>query len=228
MLLYRICLYLSLTTNVLSSEQDILAFNLERLLWSSRTFVTKTCSYDSIPVLSAPSPKPPSTTDTEREQKTHLGYNLCPSDQKRCGNTCISSTHDCCSAKAHCFPGDYCFHHDGERVYWHEELHVHFVEIDDSGSEGDEVAVVTEWGIESSMIRTATRVTVSASYPGEGRSAFSSVSRQIVRGAGTKLMLDEVPTRTRVVIKDVRRTPMVDDTRILDKLNEGEKVVVLD
>ncbi|KAL6232747.1 hypothetical protein BDW75DRAFT_216850 [Aspergillus navahoensis] len=47
MLLYRILLYLSLTTNVLGSEQDILALDSDRLLLSSCNLVTKTCSYNS-------------------------------------------------------------------------------------------------------------------------------------------------------------------------------------
>jgi hypothetical protein len=64
MLLYRIFLYLSLTTNVLSSEQDILGLDPDRLLLSSRNLVTKTCFYDSNPALHGPSPAPPSTTGT--------------------------------------------------------------------------------------------------------------------------------------------------------------------
>jgi hypothetical protein len=64
MLLYHIFLCLSLTTNVLSSEQDILGLDPDRLLLSSRNLVTKICFYDSKPALHGPTPTPPLTTGT--------------------------------------------------------------------------------------------------------------------------------------------------------------------
>jgi hypothetical protein len=92
-------------------------------------------------------------------------------------------------------------------VFWYEEVHIHFVDVDDEGQDwGEELAVVTERRMESSVLRTATRITVTASYPSEGRSEFERISRTISREAETRVVFDEMPTRTRSVTRTVERT----------------------
>jgi hypothetical protein len=160
--------------------------------------------------------------------------------------TDLDSTH--CSASTHCLPGDYCFVYDGsirccpeglacfsiggdicyeQTVYWYEEVHVHYVDVDEDGGMGEEVAVVTEWEVESSVVQTVARVTVTASYPGEGRSEFVRISRGAVREAETRVVLDEVPTRTREVTQGIRRTSGMEDSRMLDGFGGSEGQVVL-
>jgi hypothetical protein len=53
-----------------------------------------------------------------------------------------------------------------QAVFWYEEVHMHFMDVDERGL-GEELAVVTERGMESSVLRTATRVAVTASYTSE-------------------------------------------------------------
>ncbi|KAL2851148.1 hypothetical protein BJY01DRAFT_232972 [Aspergillus pseudoustus] len=242
--LYRTLLYLlSLPAVSLASGQDILKNHPSAGSSSTytRNLVSKTFSYGGDilpPTLSPSADSQPAPTD--KDEATPLSYALCPAGHKRCANACIPSTQDCCSASTHCFPGDYCFRHDGEvrccpeglscfnisgdvcyaqKVFWYEEVHVHFVEVDVDGEgheKREEVAVVTEWGMESSVMRTATRVAVTASYPAEGRSVFEKVSRGIVREAETRIVLDEVPTRTRVVTRTVERTSVRASERSAD------------
>jgi hypothetical protein len=151
------------------------------------------------------------------------------------------------SASTHCLPGDYCFVHDGsirccpeglacfsiaadicyeQTVYWYEEVHVHYVDIDEDGGEGEEVAVVTEWEVESSVVQTATRVLATASYPADGRKEFERLSRGIVRQAETRVLLDEVPTRTREVTRGVRRTSGVEDNGMFGGFSSEGQVVL--
>jgi ribonuclease PH len=106
-------------------------------------------------------------------------------------------------------------------------VHIHFVDVDESGSEGEELAVITERRISSFMIWTATQVTVLASYPDEGRSEFARTSREIISGAETRFLLDMTPTRTREVTRDVRRTSRVEDTSMLDRLDDEQALIVL-
>jgi hypothetical protein len=112
-------------------------------------------------------------------------------------------------------------------VHWYEEVHIHYVDVDEDGGSGEEVAVVTEWEVESSVVQTATRVTVTASYPAEGRGEFARISREIVREAKTRVLLDEVPTRTREVTRGIRRTSGVEDTGLLGGFGDSEGQVVL-
>jgi hypothetical protein len=92
-------------------------------------------------------------------------------------------------------------------VFWYEEVHIHFMDVDEEGwNWGEELAVVTERGMESSVLRTATRVTVTASYPSEGRSEFERTSRTISREAETRIIFDAMPSRTRSVTRTVERT----------------------
>ncbi|KAL3457437.1 hypothetical protein BJX64DRAFT_293116 [Aspergillus heterothallicus] len=251
--LHRTLLYLlSLASVSVASEQDIFthATNPDSKSSYTRNLVSKTFSYGgnippptlspsadthtgtSIPSISIDAnPHRDSSNPARSDEDTPLGYDLCPAGQKRCTDVCIPSTQDCCSASTHCFPGDYCFHHDGEvrccpeglscftvsgdvcyeqMVFWYEEVHVHFVDMDDAGMEGEKVAVVTEWDMGNSVLQTHTRVTVTASYPVEGRGEFARLSRGIVREVETRIMLDEVPTRTRTMIRTVQRTSTVD------------------
>jgi hypothetical protein len=93
-----------------------------------------------------------------------------------------------------------------QTVFWYEEVHMHFMDVDEEGCWGEELAVVTERGMESSVLRTATRVAVTASYPSEGRSEFQRISRAISREAETRVVFDETPSRTRSITRTVERT----------------------
>ncbi|KAL6230734.1 hypothetical protein BDW75DRAFT_221898 [Aspergillus navahoensis] len=153
----------------------------------------------------------------------HSELNLsCPPAQKQCNNTCIPSIQDCCAAFEHCLPGDYCFHHSGtvrccpeglacfkisgdvcfERtVVWYEEVHI----IDKNEAE-----ITTSRDLIESVYTTKTKITVTASYPAEGRASFTSLSRGIVEAAATLVPLasDEIPTKT--VTTSIRTTgPML-------------------
>ncbi|KAL2847037.1 hypothetical protein BJX68DRAFT_268337 [Aspergillus pseudodeflectus] len=231
MSLHRTLLYLlSLTSAALGNDQDTVdnpthTMDIDTSSSYSRNLFTKTFSYGG----SIPPPTSLPDTDTIFAEEPHL-------DNTRC------------SASDHCLPGDYCFVHDGsirccpegracfsitadicyeQTVYWYEEVHVHYVDVDEDGGEGEEVAVVTEWEVESSVVQTATRVTVTASYPADGRGEFARVSRGIVRDAETRVVLDEVPTRTREITRGVRRTSGVEDIRMLDGLGRWDEQVVL-
>ncbi|KAL3451369.1 hypothetical protein BJX65DRAFT_303949 [Aspergillus insuetus] len=231
MSLHRTLLYLlSLTSAALGSDQDILdnptqTPNIDSSPSYSRNLITRSFSYGgSIPTpTSLPDPEP----ETNHEPQ-------------------LDNTH--CSASTHCLPGDYCFIHDGsirccpegiacfsimadicyeQTVYWYEEVHIHYVDVDDDGEEGEEVAVVTEWEVSSSVVQTATRLTVTASFPDEGRGEFEKLSRGVVRGAETRVVLDKVPTRTREVTRGVRRTSGMEDSRMLDGFGDREGQVIL-
>ncbi|KAL4919182.1 hypothetical protein BDW62DRAFT_209913 [Aspergillus aurantiobrunneus] len=109
--------------------------------------------------------------------------------------------HDCCSAAEHCSPGDYCFHHGGEvrccpeglacfeisgvvcfeqAFVWYEEVHIVEEDMDEA---------TTSWDLQESVWGTSTRLSVTASYPTEGRSSYSSLSASVVQAAATSLSL---------------------------------------
>ena len=72
---------------------------------------------------------------------------------------------------------------------WYEEIHI--IDV-------NEEEIITSWGLVESVYRTSSRITVTASFPGEGRAYFTSLSEGIVEAAATPvtLALDEIPTRT--------------------------------
>jgi hypothetical protein len=72
---------------------------------------------------------------------------------------------------------------------WYEEIHVVDVNEDE---------IITSWDLVESVYPTSSRITATASYPGEGRASFTSLSEGIVEAAATPvtLALDEIPTRT--------------------------------
>ncbi|RDW83558.1 uncharacterized protein DSM5745_03884 [Aspergillus mulundensis] len=216
--LHRTLLYLlSLSSISFATEQDVLDDSGRGLYPShgSRVLLTKTVSYNHhVPV---PTRDTPNTLSTSSEPSP-----VCPSDQKPCRHTCIPSTQDCCSADQHCLPGDYCYIHSGsvrccpqglscfqisgdvcfeQTVIWYEEVHiVNETEDDSDGAGAGEAVTVTSWELLESARPTSSRITVTASYPAEGRAAFTSLSQRIVEAAVTPvalaLALDEIPTRT--------------------------------
>lgn len=114
---------------------------------------------------------------------------------------CVLETHDYCSAREHCFPGDYCFIYDktarccpkgisciqinGEllieqTVYWYQEVHT----------------LITSRYLEHSVMGTPTRLTVTASYPQEASSSYSFLSWSVRNAATTLPPLDQLTTRT--------------------------------
>ncbi|CEN60905.1 hypothetical protein ASPCAL07576 [Aspergillus calidoustus] len=254
MSLHRILLYLlSLTSAALGTDQDTVnnpthTSDIDTSSSYSRNLFTKTFSYGgSIPPpssLPGPHTHPPSLPHNPR-QRTVLTMQV-DTETVFAEEPHLEDTR--CSASHNCLPGDYCFVHDAsirccpeglacfsitadvcyeQTVYWYEEVHVHYVDVDEDGGEGEEVAVVTEWEVESSVVQTATRVTVTASYPADGRGEFARVSRGIVRDAETRVVLDEVPTRTREITRGVRRTSGVEDIGMLDGLGLWDEQVVL-
>ncbi|KAL3487210.1 hypothetical protein BJX62DRAFT_241242 [Aspergillus germanicus] len=229
MSLHRTLLYLlSLTSAAPASDQDIL------------DNPTETSNIDT-----ASSPVYPSAISPALLQRTVLTMQL-ETDPETNHEFQLDSTY--CSASTHCLPGDYCFVHESsirccpedlacfsitaniwyeQTVYWYEEVHVHYVDVDEDGGEGEEVAVVTEWEVESSVVQAATRVTVTASYPAEGRNEFDKLSRGVVREAETRVVLNEVPTRTREVTRGIRRTSEMEDTGMLGGFGDSKGQVVL-
>ncbi|KAL5041048.1 hypothetical protein BDW71DRAFT_192548 [Aspergillus fruticulosus] len=160
----------------------------------------------------------------------------CPPAQKQCNGTCIPSTQDCCAASEHCLPEDYCYHHSGsvrccpeglacfqisgdvcfERtVVWYEEVHI----VDENEDE-----IITSWHPVESVYATSSRITITASYPAEGRASFTRLSWGIVDAAATPvaLALDEIPTRT-VTLSAHTTKPILFDT-----WSGPERQVVLD
>ncbi|KAL4971708.1 hypothetical protein BDW66DRAFT_164789 [Aspergillus desertorum] len=155
-----------------------------------------------------------------------LQLNLaCQPNQKQCNDTCIDSAHECCAASERCLPGDYCYHHSGavrccpkglacfqisgdvcfERtVVWYEEVHI----VDEN-----EDKITTPWDLMESVYTTSSRITVTASYPGEGRASFRSLSGGILEVAATpmSLALDEIPTRTVTTMATHTMEPMLPD-----------------
>ncbi|KAL4790383.1 hypothetical protein BDV19DRAFT_372464 [Aspergillus venezuelensis] len=253
-LLRNLFYLLSLSSVSWAGEQDVLQPHQDPSeqgalrSHGSLVLVTKTITYDEHVLPSLP-PKAPSlpTFNTPENLNPTL---TCPATQKPCGNTCIPTTQDCCSASEHCFPGDYCYIHTGkvrccpeglecyqlsgdicyeQSVVWYEEVHI-VGESDDQI--GDlERGVITSWELQESVRETKTRVIVSASYPGEGRASFAALSEGIVQGAratSVLLVLDNVPTRTVTASK----TPTASATgeSFLDELyigNEGQVVMDL-
>ncbi|KAL4876929.1 hypothetical protein BJY04DRAFT_199220 [Aspergillus karnatakaensis] len=185
----------------------------------------------------------------------------CPPTHKQCANTCIPSTQDCCSASEHCFPGDYCFFHAGQvrccpqglecfqmsgdvclsqTVVWYEAVLVVAVtegsggDVDSGDGGGSEEATATTttlWDLQSEERHTRTRVTVSASYPAEGRRVYESVSASLKEALATTVMVwgDGVPTRTRTVVSlpTVTAMEVEEKEELLGEMGEGEGQVVL-
>jgi hypothetical protein len=90
---------------------------------------------------------------------------------------------------------------------------------------GEELAVVTERGMENSVLRTATRVAVTASYPSEERREFERISRAISREAETRVVFDETPSRTRSVTRTVARTSRA-ERKFLGSEDVGNEAVL--
>ncbi|KAL4925318.1 uncharacterized protein BDV17DRAFT_272387 [Aspergillus undulatus] len=117
MSLQRTLLYLlSLSSLSLASNQDILedsdrdTSSLNSLSsHDSLVLVTKTVTYDEHPWPTQVVELPSAPTYLNNDSPTFS----CPPAQKECNNSCIPTTQDCCSAAEHCFPGDYCYHHQG-------------------------------------------------------------------------------------------------------------------
>ncbi|KAL2826016.1 hypothetical protein BJY01DRAFT_256126 [Aspergillus pseudoustus] len=214
MSLHRTFLHLSLTSAALGGDQGLPdnpsgTSNIDTLPSYSRNLVTKPFSYGG---------NYPST-------------DLSPSlDDTRFLSSDYCFVHDgstrCCPESLACFSiaGDIYY---SQTVYWYEEVHVHYVDVDDDGGEGEEVAVVTEWEVSSSAVQIATKVTVTASYLAEGRGEFARLSWGIVREAETRVVLDEVPTRMRVVTRGIRRTSGAEGSGLLGGLGDGDRQVVL-
>lgn len=155
----------------------------------------------------------------------------CQPDQKQCNNSCIPSTQDCCSA-AHCFPGDYCYHHSGkahccpeglecfqisgdvcfdQRILWYDEVHI--VEVNSD-------AVTTAWDLQESVQRAKTRLAVTASYPSEGRSSYSRLSSSVLEAAATSsVVLDTISTRTITLLSSPTSGPLVNS---MDSVGFGD------
>ncbi|KAL5337409.1 hypothetical protein BJX70DRAFT_245677 [Aspergillus crustosus] len=88
--------------------------------------------------------------------------------------------------------GDVCFR---QKVLWYEAVVVDVVvdderSADDGGSDGNG-GIVTLWDLHEEIRETRTRITVSASYPGEGRSVYSVVSEGVVEAMATTVSLWE-------------------------------------
>ncbi|KAL4994890.1 hypothetical protein BDV10DRAFT_188603 [Aspergillus recurvatus] len=219
--LQRTLLYLFMfTATSLASNQDILQSSDRDLSRSSRVLLTETFSYPEHE--NAPMPTHDMTDAFSNSPELNLS---CPPAQKQCNDTCIPSTQDCCAASEHCLPGDYCYHHSDmvrccpeglacfqisgdvcfERtVVWYEEVHI----VNENEDE-----TTTSWDLMESVYATKTKITVTASYPTEGRASFTSFSRGIVEAAATpvSLVLDEVPTRM-VTLMGVHTTgPVLSD-----------------
>ncbi|KAL2862538.1 uncharacterized protein BJX67DRAFT_385560 [Aspergillus lucknowensis] len=225
MSLHRTLLYLlSLPSISFCSEQDILGspnIGPPRADGVSPhdgvSLVTRTFYYGA----SNPSPTLTPAQDSLREENSTLGAIYYPPNEKQFHDTTNPSAQDWCSASEHCFPGDYCFYHDGDTrccpeglscfqisgdvyseqtVLWYEEVHI----VEDESDE-----IVTSWNLESSVMVMKTRIAITASYPSEGRAIYSSMSESVVQAAETGLMLDDTPTRTRteVQIPPVKPSP---------------------
>ncbi|KAL4961102.1 uncharacterized protein BDV14DRAFT_204101 [Aspergillus stella-maris] len=235
-LLRNLFYLLSLSSVSFAGEQDVLQPDIhpseQGTLRShgSLVLVTKTITYDEhvLPTL------PPDAPTLNTPENPTL--------------TCIPSTQDCCSASEHCFPGDYCYIHSGkirccpeglecyqlsgdvcytQNVVWYEGVHI-VGEFDDQN--GDlEREVITSWELQEAVQETKTRVTVSASYPAEGRASFAALSESLVHSAiatSLSLLLDVVPTRT----VTGSRTPTATAESFLDELylaDEGQVVMYL-
>ncbi|KAL2782339.1 hypothetical protein BJX66DRAFT_320963 [Aspergillus keveii] len=78
--------------------------------------------------------------------------------------------------------------------------------------------------MESSVLRTATRITVTASYPSEGRSEFERISRTISREAETRVVFDAMPTRTRSITRTVERTSSA-ERKLAGSEDDGDETV---
>ncbi|KAL4816987.1 hypothetical protein BDW67DRAFT_161232 [Aspergillus spinulosporus] len=205
--LYRTLLYLlSISAGACAIEQDVLQdFNRDSSD-VSRILLTKTVSYTGheSTLMSTTYDRTDSLSDPPQRNLS------CPPGRKQCGDTCIPSTQDCCAASEHCLPGDYCYRHSGsvrccpeglacfqisgdvcfERtVVWYEEIHIVDVNEDE---------IMTSWDLVELVYPTSSKITVTASYPAEGRASFTSLSEGIVEAAATPvtLALDEIPTRT--------------------------------
>ncbi|KAL4938153.1 hypothetical protein BDV06DRAFT_201547 [Aspergillus oleicola] len=248
MSLSRTLLYLlSLSSISLARDQDVLQPDqpfLEFPSHSSLVLITKTVTYDEhvLPTLPTQAPNSPLLNTPENATIS------CFSTQKQCANTCIPSTQDCCSASEHCFPGDYCYHHSGEirccpeglecyqlsgdvcfdqTIVWYEEVHIVEGGDDEDDREGQEQEVVTSWELRESFQETKTRVTVTASYPAEGRASFAALSQSFAEAAtatSLSLVLDFVPTRTVTISK----TPTATAESFLDDLwlgSEGQVIM---
>ncbi|KAL4953384.1 hypothetical protein BDW69DRAFT_184519 [Aspergillus filifer] len=241
---------LSLSPVSFASEQDVLQqepnFSNGRALQShgSLVLVTKTVTYDKHILPTLPPQAPSSPTLNIPENPTII----CPPTQKQCGDTCIPTTQDCCSASEHCFPGDYCYIHSSEirccpeglecyqlsgdicfdqTVVWYEEVHI--VEEHDEQAGDQEREVATSWKLQESVQETKTRVTVSASYPAEGRASFAALSERIVQDAmaTTLSLVLDVPTRTVTISRTP--TPTAEAESFWDGLYVGDEgQVVMD
>ncbi|KAL4746905.1 hypothetical protein BDW72DRAFT_183926 [Aspergillus terricola var. indicus] len=221
MSLHRTLLYLlSLSAGSRAIDQDVLQDSNGDSSDVSRILLTKTVSYTGH--VGAPMTTTYDRIDAFSDPPQR---NIsCPPDRKQCGDTCFPSTQDCCAASEHCLPGDYCYRHSGsvrccpeglacfqirgdvcfERtVVWYEEVHI----VDESEDE-----IITSWDLVESVYPTSSRITVTASYPDEGRAFFTSLSERIVEAAATPvtLALDGIPTRT-VTLSAHTTEPMLSD-----------------
>ncbi|KAL2823550.1 hypothetical protein BDW59DRAFT_96532 [Aspergillus cavernicola] len=219
MSLHHTLLYLlSLSSMSFAGDQDVLMHPVS--LHRTVALVTNTISYNGHTPSQIADPSLSRVPHDKDSSSDNESTPSCSSDEKWCPDTdsCIPLTHDCCSASKHCFPGDYCFHHDAEvrccpqglecfqissivcieqPVFWYEEVYI---------VEEDSDEVTTSWDLLETMLETRTPITVTASYPGEGRASFSSLSSSIIQSAvETPLELDLLPTRTTTVV----RTPTV-------------------
>ncbi|KAL4863207.1 hypothetical protein BDV12DRAFT_30576 [Aspergillus spectabilis] len=232
MSLYQTLLYiLSLSSVALAGDQDVLRNSgLDAI--SSSLYISHAASSNI------------SDLNSHHDASTSSIYNTpttenlsCAPNEKQCNNACIPSTHDCCSAAEHCYPGDYCFQHGGEirccpeglacfqisgdvcfeqTVLWYEAVII--VKEDEDGDE-----VVTLWDLQEEMRETSTRVTVTASYPGEGRELFQKVSEGVVKAEATTVAWrgdrDVAGTRTSMVVKPTARAGL------FGGLSGGEQIV---
>ncbi|BCS28484.1 uncharacterized protein APUU_70054A [Aspergillus puulaauensis] len=195
MSLNQTLLYLLSLSSISFANQDVLDADRDSGR-DYRALVTKTITYNE----QTPLPAQNITSDFDSLS--------CQPDEKQCNDSCIPSTQDCCSAD-HCFPGDYCYHHSGkahccpqglecfqisghvcfdQKILWYDEVHI---------VEEDSDEVVTAWDLHESVRRAKTRLTVTASYPSEGRSSYSELSSRVVRAAATSsVVLDSIATRT--------------------------------
>ncbi|KAL4983194.1 hypothetical protein BDW68DRAFT_169398 [Aspergillus falconensis] len=230
--LHRTLLYLlSISAISLASNQDVLQDFDRDPSHGHRVLLTKTVSYTGHET------PPMQTHDTSDAFSNPSEFDLsCPPAQKQCNGTCIPSTQDCCAASEHCLPEDYCYHHSGsvrccpeglacfqisgdvcfERtVVWYEEVHI----VDENEDE-----IITSWHPVESVYATSSRITITASYPAEGRASFTRLSWGIVDAAATPvaLALDEIPTRT-VTLSAHTTKPILFDT-----WSGPERQVVLD
>ncbi|KAL4787185.1 hypothetical protein BJX76DRAFT_363949 [Aspergillus varians] len=206
MSLHRTLLFFfSLSSLSFAHDQEVLQDSDRGVsgLGSSRgsVLVTKSVTYNEH------NPLPTHVKDTPSAYTTPLDTLSCPSDEKQCNDSCIPSTQDCCSAAEHCFAGDYCYQHGGEvrccpqglacfqisgsvcfeqTLLLYEEVHI----VEEGNNE-----VVTSWDQQASVHQTRTKITVTASYPAEGRSSYTRLSSRVAEAAAT-LIASSVATRT--------------------------------